>query len=149
MAKEFKEKTITVNLRKAFQKPATKRAISAKNMLKRAVQKETRLKETSISNKVNEEIWGRGKYNTPRKITIKIINEKGKAIILMPNEKYEAKKDKTNKKAKEKEEKIEIKKEKLPETKETKKEENETKKEKLPEIKATETKAGAKKEEKT
>jgi len=29
-----------------------------------------------VSNKVNEKIWSRGKYNAPRKITIKVINEK-------------------------------------------------------------------------
>ena len=94
MAKEFKEKTITINLRKVFQKPATKRAISAKNMLKAAVTKETRLKETTISNKLNELIWGRGKYKTPRIITVKVINEKGRGVILLPEEKYEPKQDK-------------------------------------------------------
>lgn len=122
MAQEFKEKTITINLSKVFEKPVTKRAISAKNMLKAAVQKETRLKEVSVSNKVNEEMWGRGKYNAPRKITIKIINEKGRAIILMPNEKYEPQQDKkkeTKKGETKKEEKETVKeKTKISETKE-------------------------------
>ena len=97
MAQEFKEKTITVNLRKVFQKPATKRAISGKNMLKVAVFKETRFKEVSISNKVNEEFWKRGKYNCPRKITVKVVAEKGRAVVLMPDEKYAPKQDKKGK----------------------------------------------------
>lgn len=99
MAQEFKERTITINLSKAAHKPATKRAISAKNMLIAGIFKETRLKESSVSNQVNELIWGRGKYNAPRKMTVKVINEKGRAIILLPSEKYEAKQDKADKKS--------------------------------------------------
>jgi ribosomal protein L31E len=94
MAKEFKEKTITVNLRKAFEKPDTKRAICAKNMLIVAVKKETRLKDVRISNKVNEAFWARGRGNCPRRITVKIVAEKGMGMVLLPDEKYEAKKEK-------------------------------------------------------
>ena len=94
MAKEFKEKTITVNLKQVFQKPVTKRAINANYVLKQAVTKETRLKEFSVSNKINEMLWARGKYNCPRKMTIKIVNEKGKAILMLPEEKYSPKSDK-------------------------------------------------------
>ena len=94
MAKDFKEKIIKVNLRAVFQKPDTKRAICAKNMLKEAVRKETRLNEFSISNKVNELLWANGKYKAPRKITVKVIKENDRGIILLPEEKYEAKQDK-------------------------------------------------------
>ncbi|MFA6064824.1 MAG: hypothetical protein WCW44_06395 [archaeon] len=94
MAKEFKEKTITVNLKQVFQKPVTKRAINANYVLRETVRKETRLKEFSISNKINELFWSRGKYNCPRKVTVKIVNEKGKAIIMLPEEKYTPKSDK-------------------------------------------------------
>ncbi|VVB74392.1 50S ribosomal protein L31e [uncultured archaeon] len=100
MAQEFKEKTITVNLRAVFAKPTTKRAINAKHVLKNAVRKETRLKELKISNKVNELIWSRGRFNAPRKMTIKVIAEKENGIIMLPEEKYEAKKDKKDQKGK-------------------------------------------------
>ncbi|MCX6802978.1 MAG: hypothetical protein NTY48_00205 [Candidatus Diapherotrites archaeon] len=104
MAKEFKEKTITINLRKVFQKPATKRAISAKNMLKAAVKKETRFNEIKISRALNEKLWERGLYTAPRKITVKIIAEKEIARVMLPAEKYEPKQEKkTDKKAKKKE----------------------------------------------
>ncbi len=106
MAKEFKEKTITINLRKVFEKPVTKRAISAKNMIIKAVKKETRAKTIKISNKINEELWKRGKGNILRKITVKIVAEKGIMRALMPNEKYEPKqeKKKDDKKTEEKKE---------------------------------------------
>ncbi len=94
MAKEFKEKTITVNLKQVFQKPVTKRAINANYVLRETVRKETRLKEFSISNKINELFWSRGKYNCPRKVTVKVVNEKGRAIIMLPEEKYTPKSDK-------------------------------------------------------
>jgi ribosomal protein L31E len=100
MAQDFKEKTITINLKKVFDKPVTKRAISGKNAIKSAVEKETRISDLKISNKLNELIWGKGKYNVPRKITIKVIKEKTKGIIMLPEEKYEPKQDK--KKAEEK-----------------------------------------------
>ncbi len=93
MAKEFKEKIITVNLTKTFDKPKTKRAKSAQHFLKQAVTKETRIEKLKISNKVNETLWGRGMYNCPRKITIKIIPEKDFAKIYLPDEKVEEKKD--------------------------------------------------------
>ncbi len=100
MAKEFKEKTITVNLRAVFAKPTTKRAINSSHVLKNLVRKETRLKELKISNKVNELIWSRGRFNAPRKMTVKIIAEKENGIIMLPEEKYEAKKDKKGQKGK-------------------------------------------------
>ena len=62
MVKEFKEKTITINLRKAFEKPTTKRTTSAKNILINAIKKETRAKIVKISNKVNEELMPDEKY---------------------------------------------------------------------------------------
>ncbi len=94
MAKEFKEKTITINLSKVFEKPVTKRVASAKHIICEGVKKETRLKELKISTKLNELLWSRGKYNSQRKITVKIVNEKGLGRIMLPEEKYEAKQEK-------------------------------------------------------
>jgi len=94
MAKEFKEKIITINLSKVFEKPITKRVIAAKYIICQGVKKETRLKELKISNELNELLWVRGKYNSQRKITVKVVNEKGVGRIMLPSEKYEAKQEK-------------------------------------------------------
>lgn len=92
MAQEFKEKKMIVNLVKAFAKPKTKRTRSAMHFLKEAVKKETRLTKMKISNAVNETIWGRGMFNCPRSITIKVIPEKDTAKIYLADEKIEEKK---------------------------------------------------------
>ena len=89
MAKDFKERIITINLKRAFEKPVTKRAIGATFALKAGVEKETRLHKQLISNKLNEFLWARGKYNAPRKITIKVVKDKDTARIMLPEEKYE------------------------------------------------------------
>jgi ribosomal protein L31E len=85
MAKEFKEKIITINLRKTFNKPVTKRAKSAQHFLKKAVTKETRIEQIKISNGVNETLWERGMYNCPRRITVKIIADKNIARVYLPD----------------------------------------------------------------
>ncbi len=93
MVKEFKEKIITINLRKAFEKPTTKRAKSALYALKKAVRKETKKDNIKISNKVNEELWKNGLFKSLRKITVKVVPEKDIIRVLMPNEKIEVKKE--------------------------------------------------------
>jgi ribosomal protein L31E len=100
MAKEFKEKTITVNLIKTFNKPKTKRAKSAQHFLKQAITKETRIEKIKISNGVNETLWGRGLFNCPRKITVKIIAEKDTARVYLPDEKIVEKKAENKKETK-------------------------------------------------
>ncbi len=122
------EKTITINLVKAFGKPKTKRAKSALHFLKNAVTKETRIKNIKISNGVNEAVWSRGLFNCPRKITVKIIIEKENARVYLPDEKIEDKKtdkkeiktDKTAATAKKEETKTEEKTKHTAETKEAK-----------------------------
>lgn len=91
MAKDFKEKTITINLSKVFEKPVTKRVIGAKHIICEGVKKETRLEEFKISNELNELLWSRGKYNSARKITVKVVKDKEVARIMLPTEKYEPK----------------------------------------------------------
>ena len=73
MVKEFKEKTITINLRRAFAKPVTKRAKSALFAMKQAVKKETRAENIKVSNLVNETLWEKGLFKCPRKITVKVV----------------------------------------------------------------------------
>ncbi|MDD4128580.1 MAG: hypothetical protein PHY04_02500 [Candidatus ainarchaeum sp.] len=91
MAKEFKEKTITINLSRVFEKPTTKRSIAAKHIICKKVEKETRLKEFKISNELNETLWSRGRYSSPRKIIVKVVKDKTIARIMLPSEKYEPK----------------------------------------------------------
>ena len=87
MAQEFKEKTINVNLIKAFAKPRTKRTISAMHFLKSAITKETRKTNIKISNGINEAIWGRGRYNCSRSLKIKLISEKDTISAYLVDEK--------------------------------------------------------------
>jgi ribosomal protein L31E len=102
MAQEFKEKIITVNLVKAFAKPRTKRTRSAMHFLKSAITKETRKTNIKISNAINEAIWGRGRYNCPRSLVVKLISDKDTISAYLKDEKVEEKKadkkeDKTTK----------------------------------------------------
>ncbi|MBT4870124.1 MAG: hypothetical protein HON47_00955 [Candidatus Diapherotrites archaeon] len=151
MAKEYKEKTITINLSKVFLKPVTKRAKGAIFMVKKKVTKETRASEVLLSNKVNETIWENGMFRCPRKITVKIVNDKGKARVYLPDEKVELKKEEKKKATglKAKAEEIAGKKETKVET--PKEEKKETKTEEKVEAKAPvkeEAKVEEKKEEK-
>ena len=96
-----KEKTITINFRKVFEKPMTKRAKSALFVLKSAVKKETRKDNIKISNKVNEALWNRGLFKSLRKITVKIVIDKDTRVYL-PDEKIIQKEEKQAKTLKEK-----------------------------------------------
>jgi len=97
MVKEYKEKIITVNLRKVFDKPVTKRAKSALFVIKEAVRKETRAENIKISNLVNETVWERGLFKAPRKITVKVIPGKDGVNVYLPDEKVKAKEEKKDK----------------------------------------------------
>ena len=93
MAKEYKEKKITVNLSKVFLKPATKTARAAVFLLRKKIVKETRAKKVLLSNAVNEALWQYGRGGSPRKITVKVINDKGTARAYLPDEKVELKEE--------------------------------------------------------
>ena len=97
MAKEYTEKKITINLSNVFNKPVTKRAKSGVFLVRSKVTKETRAKEVFLSNKVNETLWEKGMLSCPRKISVKIVNDKGKARVYLPDEKVELKKEETKK----------------------------------------------------
>ena len=99
MVKEFKEKTITINLRKVFTKPVTKRAKSALYAVKQAVKKETREENIKLSNLVNEFLWEKGLYKSQRRITVKVVKEKDGVRVYLPDEKIQTKEVKTDKKA--------------------------------------------------
>ncbi|MDD3159384.1 MAG: hypothetical protein PHQ98_00260 [Candidatus ainarchaeum sp.] len=94
MAKKFKEKTITVNLREVFNKPETKRARCAKNLLKSKVEKETRVKNILITNAVNNALWAKGLFKSIRKIIVKVVLEKEDTVrVYLPDEKIIEKKE--------------------------------------------------------
>jgi large subunit ribosomal protein L31e len=97
MAKEFKEKTITINLRKVFAKPVTKRAKAAVFAVKEAVKKETRAVNIKLSNLVNESLWEKGLYKVQRKITVNVVSEKDGVRVYLPNEKVQSKEVKEKK----------------------------------------------------
>lgn len=111
MAKEFKEKTITVNLSKVFEKPETKRARGALKILKDKITKETRAKNIKINNSVNQAIWEKGLFKSLRKITVKIIQEKDNIRVYLPEDKIVEEKKQVTKKETVKEVKVETPKE--------------------------------------
>jgi len=130
MAKDFKEKLITINLTKAFDKPVTKRAKSALYLMKKGVTKETRISNIKLTNNVNAMIWERGLFKCHRKITIKVVKEKDGVRIYLPDEKVIVQKEEKKKRVPQtKQEKV---KEKLEELKKQKKEKQSDKKEVAP-----------------
>lgn len=130
--KKAKEKMLVVGLQAVACFPKPSRARKAIALLKRQVFKHTRIARENVllSNKVNEEIWRRGREKPPRKISVKVIEDAGKANVFLQSEKVEEKK-KPQEKAGEKEEK----------GKADKKEEEKTEEEKEQEKKKEEKKA--------
>lgn len=98
MVKEFKEKIITISMKKNFGKPATKKSKAALHLIKQAVRKETRAIEVKLSNGINEKIWERGMFKTVKKITVKVIPEGKNVRVYLPDEKIIVKKEETKKK---------------------------------------------------
>jgi len=92
MAQDLKERTINLNLKRVFEKPVTKRATGALFVIKESVKKETRATDIRLSNKVNEIVWARGKFNCPRHLTIKVLKMKDYVMVTLPEEKFEEKK---------------------------------------------------------
>lgn len=78
---------ITVNLRKAVNSSKKRRADSAISILKQSVARytKTEIGKVWIDQKVNEEIWKRGKYKIPSYIKVKALKlQNGETEILMP-----------------------------------------------------------------
>ncbi|MDP2974029.1 MAG: 50S ribosomal protein L31e [Candidatus Diapherotrites archaeon] len=97
------EKNLTISLRRVFHFKRNERTIKAITFIKRTVTKHTRINQEFIrlSNKVNETIWQHGRESVPRKISIKIILDKGKANVFMHDEKVELPKEEKMKEKKE------------------------------------------------
>jgi large subunit ribosomal protein L31e len=100
MAKDFKEKEITVNFNKVFDKPVTKRATSSLKVIRDKVTKETRLNDVKLKNSVNEAVWQKGLFKGLRKLKVKVVKDKNTAVVYLPEDKVEVKeKKKETKKA--------------------------------------------------
>jgi large subunit ribosomal protein L31e len=66
------EKTVTINLRKAYLASGKRAAPRAINIIRNIAKKIADTDEIKISNEVNMAIWSRGKGKTLRKISIKV-----------------------------------------------------------------------------
>ncbi|MDD5163892.1 MAG: 50S ribosomal protein L31e [Candidatus ainarchaeum sp.] len=128
------EREIIVPLVKAYEKPRTKRAAKAINILKAFMKKHFRVSEEKVlvSNAVNELIWSRGIEHVPRKIKVKAVFEEENLRVLLPGEKLPEKKaKKEEKKAVEKKTKEQVEQEKEAEKKKEEKKEAEKEAEKM------------------
>ncbi len=70
--KKLPEEVHTINLRAAYDKPRTRRARAAINLIREYVEKHKR-KEARISPELNQVIWERGIEKPPRKIRVKLV----------------------------------------------------------------------------
>ncbi|MCQ5336790.1 MAG: 60S ribosomal protein L31 [Candidatus Methanomethylicia archaeon] len=68
----IEEKTVTINLRKAYLASGKRAAPRAINIIRNIAKKIADTDEIKISNEVNMAIWSRGKGKTLRKISIKV-----------------------------------------------------------------------------
>ncbi len=76
--KILKESVHTIGLRDAWEKPRTRRARAAINVIKAYVRKHTR-KEPFVSTALNMTVWARGIQNPPRRVKVKILEEEKRA----------------------------------------------------------------------
>ena len=79
----IKESLHTIPLRKAFDKPRTKRAQAAVAVIRAYISKHTR-KEPAVDPKLNELLWNNGIENIPRRVKVKIQEEETKATATLP-----------------------------------------------------------------
>ena len=79
----LKESIHIVPLRNAFKHPKTSRAKYALREIKDYIRKHTR-KEPVIDDSVNKAIWAKGIQHPPRRIRIKLQEEEGRAIAVLP-----------------------------------------------------------------
>jgi len=69
------EKIFTISLREAYDKPRTKRAKIATNIVKEFLIKHMKSKNIRIGKSINENIWKRGIQKPPRRIRIHAVKE--------------------------------------------------------------------------
>jgi large subunit ribosomal protein L31e len=69
------EKIFTIPLRDVFDKPRTKRAELAMDVIKAYLLKHMKTEDVKIGSSINHEIWKRGMQKPPRKVRIHAIKE--------------------------------------------------------------------------
>jgi len=69
------EKIYTIPLRRAREKPRTKRAPQAMKVVKDYLVTHTKAKEVRIGKNLNEKLWERGIRKPPRKVRINVMKE--------------------------------------------------------------------------
>jgi len=107
-SEELAERVITISLAKARPTPRYRRTDRIINLVKETVARHMKVKvgEVQISQKLNEELWSKGKRSRLPRITVKVSkDEEGTVFTKLPNEKEEGEEE--EQKAKEKEAKAE------------------------------------------
>ncbi|MEM4295461.1 MAG: 50S ribosomal protein L31e, partial [Candidatus Anstonellales archaeon] len=74
--KENEEIVMTINLRRAYEKPRTKRLKTAVKLLRDAVKRFAKVNVVKISNSINQLFFKKSIKKPPRKLKIKVIKEK-------------------------------------------------------------------------
>lgn len=92
------ERVYTVNLREAYEKPRTKRAKVAVNLLKEFMKRHMKAEEVKLSNMLNAVLWSRGIQKPPRKVKVKAFKVGNTAYVFHFEEKVEIKEKKEEKK---------------------------------------------------
>jgi len=148
------EKIFNIPLREAFERPRTKRAKIATNIVRNFLVRHMKSENIKIGNSINQEIWKRGIQKPPRKIRIHAVKEEDIVYseLLGIEIKTPSKEELKKKEEKKKEKKEKIKEERKERRKRTIQEEIEEevkgKPKEMPEEKKEETKEESKKEEK-
>jgi large subunit ribosomal protein L31e len=78
---ENKEVVLTVNLRRAYDKPRTKRLKAAIKELRKAIARFTKSEVVKISQKVNEMFFKRSVNKPPRRIRVKVVKKGTTAYV--------------------------------------------------------------------
>ncbi|MDH5806460.1 MAG: 50S ribosomal protein L31e [Candidatus Methanomethylicaceae archaeon] len=81
----IEEKTITINLRKAYLASGKRAAPRAVKLIREIAKKITDSEEIKIDNNLNMILWSRGKGKTLRKVSIKIQKLKDGEVRVLPS----------------------------------------------------------------
>jgi len=144
------EKIFNIPLRDAFERPRTRRAKIATDIVRKFLTRHMKSENIKIGNSINKEIWKRGIQKPPRKIRIHVLKEENTvyAELLGVEIKTPSKEELKKKEEKKKEKKEKIKEERKERRKRTIQEEIEEEVKGKPKETEEEKKEESKKEEK-
>lgn len=143
------EKIFTIPLRDAYDKPRTKRAKIAVNIVKNFLKKHMKSEKVNIGKSINEEVWKRSIQKPPRRVRVHAVKEEEIVYseLLGVDIKTPSKEEVKKKEEKKKEKKEKIKEERKERRKKTIQEEMEEEVKGKPKELPGETKEEPKKEE--